>query len=99
LALQGNGAAISQHIVLAPGSTITFYTRYRPWTYGAPVTLVVTYGSMSLSQIYLPPNFGASAQAWTLQTVVVPAGPPSGSAAQALVISLSADQFSNQRYN
>jgi hypothetical protein len=96
LALQGNGAAISQNIVLAPGSTITFYTRNRPWANGTPVTLVVTYGSMPLSQIYLPASISPSLTAWTLQSVVVPAGPPSGSAAQALVISLSADQYSYQ---
>ena len=94
LALQGNGAAISQNIVLAPGSTITFYTRNRPWANGTPVTLVVTYGTTLLSQIYLPASISPSLTAWTLQTVVVPAGLPSGSAAQALGISLSADQYS-----
>ena len=94
LALQGNGAAISQNIVLAPGSTITFYTRNRPWANGTPVTLVVTYGTTLLSQIYLPASISPSLTAWTLQTVAVPAGLPSGSAAQALGISLSADQYS-----
>ena len=90
LALQGNGAAISQNIVLAPGSTITFYTRNRPWANGTPVTLVVTYGTTLLSQIYLPASISPSLTTWTLQTVAVPAWLPSGSAAQALGISLSA---------